>query len=295
MFNKNALKNYYAILSGEQKPAYLNLPKEELKKKVETAYAILDSCELCKRKCRVNRNSGEIGVCGVSGLRFNSAFPHFGEESFFVPSYTIFFSGCNFKCVFCQNWIISQKREGQDISVEELSRIMLKANSFKNLNLVGGSPAPFFPWILDALQKTELKVPVVWNSNFFMSEKSMDLLNRVIDVYLSDWKYGNNVCAEKFSAVKNYWGIISRNHKTAFSQTDLVIRHLVLPNHFECCTKKILQEISSSFGEKVVVNLMDQFRPEYKAREYGLNRMLSQEEFQEAVSFSEKLGLNFIT
>jgi putative pyruvate formate lyase activating enzyme len=294
VFNENALKNYNSILTKEKKPKYLNLPKEKLKEKVSSSYEILNSCELCERKCGINRNAGKIGVCNVSFLKINSFFPHFGEEPFFVPSFTVFFSGCNFKCVFCQNYTISQFREGNEISVQELSSIMQKANSCKNLNLVGGDPIPFLPWILDALQRTKLSVPVIWNSNLFLTEKSFGLLHGVIDVFLSDWKYGSNSCAEKLSGIKNYWETISRNHSLAFQQAELVIRHLILPGHFQCCTKKILQEISYRFQDKVVVNLMNQFRPEFKAIEYGLDRGISREEFQKAVSLAEELELNFI-
>lgn len=295
MFKEKALENYYSILAKERKPEYLNLSKKELQEKVSSACKVFDSCELCERKCKVNRTAGKIGACDVSSLKVNSSFSHFGEEPFFVPSFTVFFSGCNFQCVFCQNYTISQLQEGRVISVEELSQIMLNANSNKNLNLVGGDPTPFLPWILDALSRVELNVPVVWNSNLFLSEKSFDLLNGVIDVFLSDWKYGNDECAEKFSGIKNYSEIISRNHEIAFNQSEVVIRHLMLPGHLNCCTKKILEEISFKFQDKVVVNLMDQFRPEFKAREYGLNSFLSKEEFSQAVSFAEELGLNFIT
>jgi putative pyruvate formate lyase activating enzyme len=176
-----------------------------------------------------------------------------------------------------------------------LAKIFEKANQYKNLNLVGGSPTPQLPFILDALNRMELKVPVVWNSNFFMSEKAMDLLKGVIDVYLSDWKYGNSACGEKYSGVKNYWETISRNHLKAFRDRELVIRHLLLPNNFECCTKPFLEFVAKNFGKKVVVNLMDQYRPEFNARGYPeISGWISGVEFSIALGLAKKLGLEFI-
>lgn len=283
---------------GLAEPKHLALKRSgELAERVKQAYKIMDSCELCERFCRVNRNQGQAGNCGVKGLRVNSAFAHIGEEFFFVPSWTVFFSGCNLHCVFCQNWQISQMHQGQDMGVEELAEIFEKANDCKNLNLVGGSPTPFLPWILDALNrmKQPLKKPVVWNSNFYMSLQSMELLSGLVDVYLSDWKYGNSKCAERLSKVPRYWEVVERNHRLAFKDAEVVVRHLVLPNHFECCTRPILERIAELFKDKVVVNVMAQYRPEYRASEYEeINRRLKPEEFAKAIALAEKLGLNYI-
>ena len=118
----------------------------------------------------------------------------------------------------------------------------------------------------------------------------------IIDVYLSDWKYWNNECAERLSKVKNYLEIVRRNHDLAFKDSEMVIRHLVLPNHFECCTKNILKYISDNYGEKVIVNIMDQYRPVWKAYLYpDISRGLTDMEFKKAVNYAEDMGLNFIT
>lgn len=292
-----ALKNYYSILNGEKTPKYLIQKRNgELKEKINTAYKILESCVLCERKCKVNRMEGIKGKCELLNVpRVNSSFPHYGEEPFLVPSFTVFFSGCNFECCFCQNWSISQLNEGEDTNVEELARIFENSNSCKNLNLVGGSPTPQLPFILNALNKAGLKVPVVWNSNFFMTQQSMDLLNGAIDVYLSDFKYGNNECAKKYSGINDYFDIVKRNHLLAFKDAELVIRHLLLPSHFECCTKPILEFIAENFGEKAVVNVLDQYRPEFKASSFPeLSRGINSEELDKALRLARELGLNFI-
>jgi putative pyruvate formate lyase activating enzyme len=128
-----------------------------------------------------------------------------------------------------------------------------------------------------------------------MSTNSMRLLNNIVDVYLSDFKYGNDKCAEKLSKVKNYIRIVKRNHLLAFRDSEMIIRHLVLPNHFKCCTKPILNFIKKNFKDKVVVNLMGQYRPEYRAMGIkGIDRSLNKKEFRMAVNYSEKLKLNFI-
>jgi putative pyruvate formate lyase activating enzyme len=166
----------------------------------------------------------------------------------------------------------------------------------RNVNFVGGDPTPYLPFILDCLQYVNSNIPTLWNSNFYMSEKSMHLLGDVIDVYLSDWKYWNDECAERLSKVKNYQEVVRRNHDLAFNDSEVVIRHLVLPNHFECCTKNILKYIAENYGDKVIVNIMDQYKPVWKAHLYpDISGALTRKEFEKAVRWAEELGLNFIT
>jgi len=164
----------------------------------------------------------------------------------------------------------------------------------RNVNFVGGEPTPQLPFILDALQYVKSNIPTVWNSNFYMSLKSMNLLKNVIDIYLSDWKYWNNKCAERLSKVKNYLEIIKRNHDLAFKNSEMIIRHLVLPNHFDCCTKPILKYIAENYGEKVIVNIMGQYRPGYKAHRYSDISGYPKEELEKAWKLAEDLELNWI-
>jgi len=293
--NRKGLERYQKILSGKLKAKFL-LNNKLLGEKIKEAYRILERCELCERSCKVNRNENG-GECEVGNEPIiSSAFIHLGEESFFVPSFTIFFMGCNFHCQFCQNYTISQWQEhGTRISTNNLAFLMERSGGCRNINLVGGEPTPQLPFILDALSKVKINLPIIWNSNFYMSLCSMDLLKGIVDVYLSDFKYGNNACAKKLSKVNNYFDIVSRNHLLAFKDSELVIRHLVLPNHLECCTKKVLEFIAEKFGDKVIVNLMDQYRPCWNAHEYPeINKALKKEEFDLAVDYAKKLGLNFV-
>jgi putative pyruvate formate lyase activating enzyme len=142
-----------------------------------------------------------------------------------------------------------------------------------------------------------VNVPVVWNSNTYYSEETARLLAGFADVYLLDFKYGNNECAEKISNAPNYWEVCTRNHLYAMKHGELIIRVLVLPGHLECCAKEILNWIAENLGKNTRTNVMFQYRPEWKAHEVPeLRRRLTTEEMQRAVQLAEQAGLtNFIT
>ncbi len=287
-----ALSNYFQIIEGTKKAGFLLC--KDLKEKAESAREILKSCHLCERRCHVNRLEGKQGFCGVLEARVASEFVHVGEEPELVPSYTIFFSGCTFHCVYCQNWDISQYPfRGEYIKPEILAGMISNIRA-KNVNWVGGEPTPNLPYVLDVLTHLKTNIPQIWNSNMYLTEESMDLLNGVIDVYLTDFKYGNDKCARNLSDAKNYWEITTRNHLIAREQAEMIIRHLVLPNHLECCTKPILEWISENL-ENVKVNLMDQYRPEWRAMDFReISRKLTHTEFQEALRFADELGIDLI-
>ncbi len=290
---KKALPRYRKILMKKRKAKFL---ETNLKEKVKKAYKILNSCQLCERKCRVNRNETK-GVCKVGNKPIiSSAFVHVGEEPMLVPSFTIFFMSCTFHCQFCQNWSISQWFEnGKIITVKQITDMIEEHKNCRNVNFVGGDPTPQLPFILDALQNVKANIPTVWNSNFYMSLKSMNLLKNVIDVYLTDWKYWNNKCAKRLSKVDNYLEIVKRNHDLAFKNSEMIIRHLILPNHFDCCTKPILNYIEENYSERVIVNVMGQYRPEFKAHRHpDIANYPKQTELEKVWKLAKKLGLNWI-
>ena len=251
-------------------------------------------CNFCERRCGVDRSKGELGFCRVKETRIASEFLHFGEEPELVPSHTIFFSGCNFNCVYCQNWDISQYPEsGVVISPKELARVIERrfSQGSKNLNLVGGEPTPNLLYILKLLKELRVNIPVVWNSNMYMTKEVMEILEGLVDIYLTDFKYGNDECALRLSNVRNYFEVVSRNHLLAKQQAELLIRHLILPNHLECCTKVVIDWISENLGTNVYLNLMDQYRPEYKAMEYEeIRRFITEAEFREALQYAISKG-----
>lgn len=280
----------------------LRIPKKSLLDlKIELAKQIMSKCELCEHLCKVNRWKGEKGFCQAGDkLTVSSQFWHHGEERFFVPSYTIFMGNkCSFRCLFCQNFDISQLDHfAEEFKPQELAWILdeQRRKGVLNWNWVGSEPTPSLFFILITLKYCNENCPNIWNSNFYMSEKSMQLLKGIVDVYLSDFKYGDDKCAKRLSKVDNYLAIVKRNHLLAFKDSELVIRHLILPNHFNCCSKPILDFIAKNFRDKVIVNLMDQYRPEYKAMQYkDINRSVTEKEFEQVVNYAKKLNLNFIT
>ena len=267
--------------------------------KVELCRRLLSSCRLCEHRCGVNRLEGERGFCGVTRSRVASEFMHYGEESELVPSYTIFFSGCSFRCCFCQNWDISQyPEEGTELSPRELSTLIAKAarEGARNVNFVGGNPDPHLLLILETLRECETPLSSVWNSNLYYSSESAELLKGTQDIYLTDFKWGNDRCAKKYSGIPRYWETVTRNHLTAFLDAEVLIRHLVMPGHLECCTFPVLRWIAEKLGDRVRVNVMAQYRPCYKASQYPeINRPITVEEFERAVEEARRLGLNLET
>lgn len=285
--------------SGEGAESLLDL-------KIELASRMLKSCHLCERGCGVDRAGGAVGHCGVSMTRVSSEFIHMGEERELVPSHTIFLSGCTFDCVFCQNWDISTRpNSGQSIEPLVLAeaidqrahsnserRGLLPRGEARNVNWVGGDPTSHLGYILQTLKEVSAPTPQVWNSNMYLTRRTIDLLNGVVDVYLTDFKYGNDCCASRLSKVDNYTTIMQRNHLDARSTGEMIIRHLVLPSHLDCCTKPVLSWIADNMID-VKVNVMGQYRPSHRAYEYpDISRSLKSSEYEEAISFAEAVGLD---
>jgi len=283
IYNEQTLENL------NKKPAfsYLDL-------KIEIARKIFENCQFCERRCGINRRT-ERGFCGVGGARITSEFIHVGEEAPLVPSHTIFFAGCTFQCVYCQNWDISQYPDsGAILSEKELAEKVDRKRSegSRNVNFVGGDPTPNLLYILKTMKLCQENIPVVWNSNFYMSTETMWLLDGFVDLFLTDFKYGCDSCGLRLSNAKNYWEIATRNHIMAKNAGDMIIRHLVLPGHVECCSKPVLKWISQNLGKNTVVNIMAQYRPVYKAREYEeIARFPYDQELYEAINYAKDLGL----
>ena len=263
--------------------------------KVALAERILAKCHFCERRCHKNRKIGELGTCGIGAEAvYTSEFLHVGEEPELIPSHTIFFSGCNFSCCYCQNWdIATAPRRGKVILPEEMvSLIQLRhREGSKNVNFVGGNPDPHLLTILKAIEKVQIGLPMIWNSNMYCSSETMRLLDGVIDLYLADFRYGNDQCAKTYSKVPNYFGTVSRNFKVAYRQTDVVLRHLVFPGHLECCTKPVMEWAARNIPD-VYFNLMFQYYPSYRASSYPeINRSLTVEERKGALELAAQTGI----
>jgi len=292
-------------------PAYLGLSGKELRARAEALRELASPCRLCPRECHVRRTEGERGSC-QAGLRpwVSSFGPHFGEERVLVGrggSGTIFFTSCNLHCVFCQNYEISQLREGREIPVEELAAWMLHLQEIgcHNINFV--TPTHQAPQIVEALalaREEGLKLPIVWNCGGYESVKALRLLDGIVDIYMPDFKYGDSQVAARFSEAPGYFEVaraaLKEMHRQVgdleirdgIAQRGLLIRHLVLPEGL-AGTEKVLRFIAEELSRETFVNIMAQYYPTYKAWQYPeLARRITPEEYREALEIARRLGLS---
>ncbi len=269
----------------------------------EIANKYLESCIFCERQCKINRIDRKKGFCLIPNDSYlSSAFLHMGEESVLIPSGTIFFQGCNFECIFCQNYDISQAWKGkrniadmaQKVNIKELAHLAdsLEKKGAININYVGGDPIPNIHTIVGSLNYQKSNICQLWNSNFFLTDKALSLIIDFMDFWLPDFKFSSK-CAKKYSNINNYTEVIRRNLKRVhnYGSGEICIRHLVLPNHIECCSKPILDFIAKEVP-KSVVNIMGQYRPQYRANRYPeINRSPSSEEMQEVKQYADTLNI----
>lgn len=296
-----------------KRPAYLLLSEGgELAWRVKRARELLRSCRVCPRSCGINRLEGEVGVCKAPRQAMaSSSGPHFGEEPPLVGRFgsgTIFFAHCNLKCVFCQNYDISQLGHGEQVSSEELARHMLVLQRLgcHNINLV--TPTPYVPQILEALliaAQSGLEIPLVYNCGGYESVETLKILDGVVDIYMPDMKYSDNQVAQRYSKVDDYFdhcrAALKEMHRQVgdlqidgygIAQRGLLIRHLVLP-HGLAGSRGVLEFIAMELSRGSYVNIMDQYRPTYRAHEYvGVNRRITITEYLEVVEMARKLGLH---
>jgi putative pyruvate formate lyase activating enzyme len=297
---------------AEELPSYLKLQKTgELDKRVEQFYSIYENCHLCPRDCRVNRIEGQIGRCQATAkVKVSSAAPHFGEEAPLVGrggSGTIFFSNCNLRCIYCQNYSISLEGEGIEITDRRLAETMIKLQKMgcSNINLV--TPTHYLPSIVRALQKAipiGLNIPIVYNTSGYEKVEIVQMLDGIVDIYLPDCKYMDPAQAAKYSdGAYNYPHYAKLALKEMFRQTGdlqvvrgiavkgLIIRHLVLPNRI-AGTKELLKFVAEDISKTTYVNIMRQYRPEYKASEYPeLSRRITPKEYAEALGWAKQYGI----
>ncbi len=171
--------------------------------------------------------------------------------------------------------------------------IDLKFGYVKNINWVGGEPTPNLPFIIRVIRSMEAPLPQIWNSNMFMTEETMTILDGLVDVFLADFKWGPGDCSRRLSRVHNYWDIVRRNHSHAGRNAEIVLRHLVMPGHIDCCSRPILEWVAGNLDKRrLIVNVMDQYRPEYKAYDIpAINRRIKESEYLEAVRIANQNGL----
>ena len=293
-------------------PAYLDLLiSGDLEKRAADFQRRLKACDLCPRDCGVNRIEGETGVCGVGNqVWVNSYGPHFGEEDplrGWQGSGTIFFSGCNLNCLYCQNAEISQKVSGSKVSVEVLADMMLELENkgAHNINLV--SPTHVTAQIAKAIYiaaQRGLQLPIVYNTGGYDSSQTLRMFDGIIDIYMPDMKYSEPEISERLSGVLDYPSINQLAVKEMFRQVGdlvlsprgiaergLLIRHLVLPGGL-AGSKTTLRFIAKEISQNTYLNIMDQYRPAYLAgRHREINRRITSDEYQAVVGEALILGL----
>jgi putative pyruvate formate lyase activating enzyme len=296
-------------------PAYLKTFEEgKLREKVEQAVASLRSCKVCPRDCEVNRLENQTGVCKTGRLaRVSSAFPHLGEEDCLRGrrgSGTIFFSGCNLRCVFCQNHDISQQGEGGEVTAEQLAGLMLElqAAGCHNINFV--TPAHVAPQVLEGLWiavEEGLRLPLVYNTSAYDSLESIRLLDGVVDIYMPDFKLWEPVHCQQYLTARDYAAAaraaiqamheqvgVLRVDEDGVALRGVLVRHLVMPGLLDD-TREIMRWLAAAISPDTFVNAMDQYRPAWKARtepqHADINRPLREEEFEQAMELARQAGL----
>jgi len=297
----------------KRQPSYLRLAASgELARRARELYRIYRSCRLCPRNCAANRLKGETGTCqSIWRVKVSSAHPHFGEERPLVGRYgsgTIFFSGCNLRCEYCQNWELSHRGEGEYLSDQALGRIMLhlQAMGCHNINLV--TPTHYAPNIVQALRwavSGGLRVPLVYNTGSYDSPETLRLLDGIVDIYLPDYKYMDAGAAERYSqGASDYPEVAAAAIQEMHRQVgDLVtdedgvavrgvmLRHLVLPHNI-AGTDRFVRFVAGSLAPSTYVNIMPQYHPAYRAGCFPeLSRRATAAEFRQALSWGRQAGL----
>ena len=293
-------------------PRYLELfASGELSRRVERAVSMLRSCRVCPRNCDVDRLADERAVC-LTGryARVASHFPHFGEEDCLRGSRgsgTIFFAFCNLKCVFCQNWDISQRRAGKEVRAAELAAMMLELQLLgcHNINFV--TPEHVVPQVIEALPiaiEGGLRLPIVYNTSGYDSLESLRLLDGLVDVYMPDFKYGSAEVARRYSKADDYVDAVKAGLKEmqrqvgdlvfderGLARRGLLVRHLVMPGGV-AGTRDVMRFLAREISPNVYVNLMDQYYPAFKTDRYReIDRRISDNELREAIQAARDAGI----
>jgi len=297
-------------MDGGFTPACVTTGAEELKHRAQLLYRRGASCDWCPRKCGANRTGGDTGDCGVGKeIRVASANLHFGEEHHFVGtggSGTVFFSGCNLGCLFCQNHDLSHGCRGMRLNPAELARVfmMLQEQGAENLNLVTPShyPADILMALATAVEDG-FRMPVVWNSGGYDSIDTLGMFNGVVDIYMPDFKFASNAVGARMTEVSDYASVAKAALAEMVRQTGpelmkdrdiarrgVSVRHLVMPGFYDD-SRACLDSIHAVSLE-ITVNVMSQYRPAYRAREVPeLGQRVDHGEFSAVVAHGKKIGL----
>lgn len=269
-----------------------------------------NECILCPRNCSVNRNNGKLGYCRVGNeLVIAKYYLHKWEEPCITGkngSGTIFFSHCNLRCIFCQNYKISILNYGKKITIDEFSKICLELQDrgATNINLV--TPTHFVPLIIDGIKlakKIGLRIPIVYNSSGYENIETIKMLDGIVDIYLPDFKYYSDEYAVKYSKCSNYFKyasstineMVAQRGKCRFDRegnmlSGVLVRHLLLPE-MEEDSKKILKYLYDTYGNNIYVSIMNQYTPVRKCKYTELNSKVSNKVYNEIIDYAWDIGI----
>ena len=267
-------------------------------------------CTLCPRKCNIDRSAGQIGFCGVSDtVKVARASLHMWEEPCISGengSGTVFFTGCNLKCVFCQNHKIAVGGVGKELTIDGLANLflMLQEQKAHNINLV--TPSHYAYSIAEAIRRAKkdgLALPIVYNTSGYDSVETLSLLDGLVDVYMPDFKYVSSALSTKYSHAKDYFEIAKKALQEMYRQVGtpvfdgdlmkkgVLVRHLLLPGN-TVDSKAVLQYLYETYGNEIFISIMNQYTPLPHVAKYPeLNRKVTEEEYEEVVDFAIDLGV----
>jgi putative pyruvate formate lyase activating enzyme len=264
--------------------------------RAKAARKALANCNLCPRRCGVDRTRGEKGYCGLDDVtRCFREVVYCGEEDEIAPSHQIHFTGCNLRCEYClvAEWN-EQPSAANKMDIEEMASIIAcrRKEGAKTLSLLGGEPAVNLHGILELLSRVEAEIKVVWNSNMYYNDVVDELMTGLSDVYLADLKCGNSICAKALLGAKDYVTVAKRNILKAHRHADVIVRHVLLPGHSECCLKPILKWLAEEIPE-VNLSLRGNYVPPAEAVS-SPTVYIKREEVQRAADLAQGMGLRLI-
>ncbi|NLF08439.1 MAG: radical SAM protein [Pirellulaceae bacterium] len=255
-------------------------------------------CLLCERRCGVDRTRGERGFCGATDVaRVYRSRVECGEEIELIPSQLLYLSGCNLRCVFCigEEDAFDPQR-GRPLTGQLLNEAVAagSARGARNIQWVGGEPTIHLPAILEAVARCGRPLPIVWKSNFFGTIEGLDLLDGIADAYVADLKFGNDSCARQIAGVDGYMRIVTRNLSRVAEKSRLIVRHLLLPGHFECCFRPIVDWLRRNLPT-TPLRIMTGYLPRWRAASRReLAAPLARGEGDRAIALAKENGLELI-
>ncbi len=267
--------------------------------RLQQAHAQYQHCMLCEHRCGVDRTAGERGACKTNcEARVFRQRVEWGEELELIPSHLFYLSGCDLRCAFCiAEANAFDPRRGTPLTPDFFSAAVAwgKTQGARNVQWVGGEPTIHLPAILAAMADCPDLPPIVWKSDFHGTPAAFALLDGVVATYVADFKFGNDACASRIAGVENYVAIITRNLMLAARQADLIVRHLLLPGHFECCYVPLVQWMREHLPQ-TKFSIRDGYLPRWRAMQFAeLASPLKAGAGRLALQTATAEGLNIIT